>query len=94
MAWDSVYAGKEKPVAGVYRLTIKSNSDNFRANFIQGIMKRVKAMGVPVVVFEPTLDGRVLRGRGSHDLKAFMAGCNVIVVNLWSDEIADVADKA
>lgn len=71
-----------------------SNSNNFRASSIQGVLKRVKAKGVPVVVYEPTPDARGFFGSEvTRDLGAFKAGCDVIVTNRWSDEPADVADK-
>ena len=74
---------------------MKLGSDAPHASSIQGVMKRVKAKGVPVVVYEPTLDAPEFFGSEvTHDLEAFKAGCDVMVANRWSDELADVADKA
>lgn len=89
-----VRAGVPAPVVGVYRLTMKSGSDNFRSSSVQGIMKRVKAKGVPVLVFEPTLEDRTFFGSEvTHDLADFKDRCDVIVANRWGDELADVASK-
>ena len=94
MVWDKVYEGKKKPAVGVYRLTMESNSDNFRVGSIQGVMKRVKARGVPVVVYELALDALEFFGSEvTHDLTKFKAERNVIVANRWSDDLFDVADK-
>lgn len=89
-----VYSGTSKPLVGVYRLTMKSGSDNFRASSIQGIMKRVKAKGVPVLVYEPTYRGSEFYGSEvTSDLGAFKSRADVIVANRWSDDLADVSEK-
>lgn len=73
---------------------MKSNYDNFRVSSMQGVMKRVKAKGIPVVVYEPTLDAPDFFGpEVTSGLESFKACCGVIVANRWSDEHADVADK-
>ena len=93
-AAELAYSGTPAPVVGVYRLTMKSGSDNFRASSIQGIMKRVKSKGVPMVVYEPTLDAPDFYGSEvAHDLEAFKSRCDIIIANRWSDELSDVADK-
>jgi UDPglucose 6-dehydrogenase len=81
-------------IVGIYRLTMKINSDNFRHSAIQGVMKRIKAKGIEVIVFEPSLhDDEFYHSRVIKDLDVFKKMADVIVANRLSDEITDVMDK-
>ena len=86
--------GIDHPTVGIYRLTMKAGSDNFRQSAIQDVMKRLRGEGVPMMIYEPTFRGTDLLGTPvTDDLMDFASRCDLIVANRWNDELAGVREK-
>lgn len=91
---SQVIADKKPETVGVYRLIMKSGSDNFRASAIQGVMKRLTEKGITVILYEPALSANDFYGsRVERDLDKFKSDCDLIITNRWSEELEDVKEK-
>lgn len=89
----SIYKSNPE-VVGIYRLTMKTGSDNYRASSVQGIMKRIKARGIKVIIYEPTYhEARFFNSKVVNDIEVFKSTSSIIVANRITDEIKDVQDK-
>jgi UDPglucose 6-dehydrogenase len=85
---------REPKTVGIYRLAMKAGSDNFRSSAVQGVMKRIKAKGAEVIVYEPLLDeAQFFNSEVTHELDGFKSRCDVIIANRMVDELGDVSDK-